>query len=213
MFQASQNDEYLQRCIDRAKTTCLDWCEQFLDLVAKECPDIISSHYSINDIGCNLGQFFKSLKKRNWSLDYRGYDIEKLYLDEAKKIFPELSVRLFELDITQQAPKEADISVVSATLEHLDFLSPGLDNILQSTRKLVVLRTFLGESGNKAIRMTPGAKTYYYVNQYSFCDVMSLFESHGFNAEIVRDRYTDSMPRYLNNGLVRTQYVVIGRKL
>lgn len=33
MFQESQNKEYLELCIDRAKNVELTWVEQFLDII------------------------------------------------------------------------------------------------------------------------------------------------------------------------------------
>jgi len=39
--------------------------------------------------GCNLGQFWKGLKTRNSQIDYTGFDIEEIYLENARKIFPE----------------------------------------------------------------------------------------------------------------------------
>ena len=40
---------------------------------------------------------------------------------------------------------QTDISVISATLEHLNNPDKGLDNILRSTKKTILIRSFFGE--------------------------------------------------------------------
>lgn len=210
MFQESQNKEYLELCIDRAKNVELTWVEQFLDII---CDNFYSkSKLRLNDIGCNLGQFWKGLKKRGGNTQYFGYDSEEVYLEEAKKIFPEISKKLFKLDITQEKPPDCDITICSATLEHLEYLQPALDNMLQSTKELFLLRTFLGEIPFKSIRMKEGAKTYYDIHQFSFSEIFLSFEKNGFSSKVIRDRYTDSMPNYLDNGIIRTFFIVVGTK-
>lgn len=215
MFHESQNEEYLNVCIIRAKEEYLAWVEQFLDIIEDTtCYDkrkYLDKRKSLNDIGCNLGQFWKGLKKRHLNIDYNGYDIEPIYIRETSKIFPEIHNRLYLLDITRERPKVADVSVMSAILEHLDSLSPGLDNILQTTEELFILRTFLGDTNDKSIFMKEGAKKYYYINQYSFLDILELFDKYGFDTSVVIDKYTESMPKYLGQGIVRTQYIIIGK--
>lgn len=212
MFQESQDKEYLELCIHRAKNIDLTWVEQFLDII---CDSVSPDHQlRLNDIGCNLGQFWKGLKKRGGNnIQYFGYDFETVYLEEAKKIFPEISERLLHLDITTGKPPDCDITVCSATLEHLEYLQPGLDNMLQSTRRLFLLRTFLGDNSLKAIRMKEGAKTYYNIHQFSFNEIFLSLERNGFSAKVLRDRYTDSMPNYLDNGIIRTFFIVAGNKV
>jgi len=211
MFQKSQNEKYLKLCIDRVKNVELTWVEQFLDIIFNTVD--FRRQLKLNDIGCNLGQFWKGLKKWESNVQYLGYDLEEIYLEETKKIFPEISEKLFELDIAQEKPQDCDITVCSATLEHLEYLQPALDNILQSTKELFILRTFLGERPFKAIRMKTGAETYYNIHQFSFNEIFSSFERNGFSLQVIRDRYTDSMPIYLDNGIIRTFFIVVGTKV
>jgi trans-aconitate methyltransferase len=210
MFQKSQDNEYLKVIIGRAKDEYLTWVEQFLDIIEANIDLKKTKH--LNDVGCNIGQFWKGLARRKLRIKYRGFDIEPLYLKTAKSIFPEVKELFYFLDITRKVPPRADISVVSATLEHLEFLFPGLDHIFKSTTKQLLLRTFLAENRDKSIFMKENAKTFYYINSYSFSEISEYLEKYGFKTEIVRDRYTDSLPKYLGRGIVRTQYVVIGRK-
>lgn len=116
------------------------------------------------------------------------------------------------LDIVKEKPRLADISIVSATLEHFKTMSPGLNNILESTSKLLILRTFLGDISDQSIFFKKEAKTFYYVNQYSYREILELLDDYSFSTSIVRDKFTDSMPKYLGQGIVRSQFVIIGRK-
>jgi len=211
MFHNSQDNDYLNVCIQRLKNkNNLVWVDQFLDIIQDQIP--VEKTMKLNDIGCNVGQFYKGIKNYYPEIDYHGYDIENLYLEAAKTFFPELKKSISQLDITQEKPRECNISVISATLEHLEYLSPGLDNILKTTKNLCLLRTFLGETTHKAIFKKEAAKTYYYINQRSFLEIMDVFDKYKFQTKIIRDKYTDSMPKYLGQGVVRTQYIIIGRK-
>lgn len=212
MFQASQNEQYFDEIVRRANDEYLVWVEQFLDIIGEHYDSLGGGRVRLNDIGCCVGQFWKGLKRRRFDIEYCGIDIESKYISTALKIFPELRDHLTQMDITREIPDDSQITVVSATLEHLPFLYPALDHILKTTEKLVLIRTFLGEHASKSILMKEGASSPYYVNQYSFCEILESFELHDFEAKIVRDVYTDSMPKYLGQGIVRTQYLVVGNK-
>ena len=212
MFQESQDKEYFSLCVHRAKKTYLVWVEQFLDIISENAD--MNTTLKLNDIGCNLGQFWKGLKRRDFvNIDYNGFDYEEMYVEEAKNIFPEVSEKFNFLDIEKTTPPQCDITVCSATLEHMEYLQPSLENMLESTDKLFLLRTFFGEIPLKSIRMKKNAKSYYNIHQFSFHEVFSSFKRNGFSPKIIRDQYTDSMPRYLDDGIIRTFYVVMGVRI
>jgi len=209
MFQESQDKEYFSLCVHRAKKTYLVWVEQFLDIISENAD--MNTTLKLNDIGCNLGQFWKGLKRRDFvNIDYNGFDYEEMYVEEAKNIFPEVSEKFNFLDIEKTTPPQCDITVCSATLEHMEYLQPSLENMLGSTNKLILLRTFLGEIPLKSIRMKKNAKTYYNIHQFSFNEIMLSFHKLGFSSKILRDLYTDSMPSYIGNGVIRTFYTIQG---
>lgn len=212
MFHASQNQQYLDEIVRRVNDEYLVWVEQFLDIIEEHYDCLGEGNIRLNDVGCCVGQFWKGLKRRRLDIEYYGIDVESKYINTALEIFPELKDHLIQMDITQEKPDDSQITVVSATLEHLQFLYPALDHILKTTEKLVLIRTFLGEHTSKSIFMKKGALFPYYVNQYSFCEILECFEIHDFETIVVRDVYTDSMPKYLGQGIVRTQYLVIGNK-
>jgi len=206
----SQNKEYFNEIVRRVKEDYLVWVEQFLDIIEANIDS--QNANTLNDIGCNVGQFWKGLKRRNLNIQYRGYDIEPIYIQTAKSIFPEINNFLYLINITKEKPKHTDISVTSAILEHLESLSPGLDNILETTDKLIILRTFMSESNEKFEFIKENEKILYCINQYSFIKVLSLFEKYGFKTNVIRDRYTDSLPKYLGQDILRTQYIIVGKK-
>ena len=84
MFQKSQNSEYLDTIIERAKNKYLIWVVQFLDIVRENIS--LKRRQKLNDIGCNVGQFWKGLKRREFNIEFRGYDIEPQYIAIAKSI-------------------------------------------------------------------------------------------------------------------------------
>ena len=212
MFHASQNQKKLDVMIRRAKNELLVWVEQFLDIIEEHYDGLGGGDIRLNDIGSCVGQFWKGLKRRRLAIEYYGIDVEPKYISAALEIFPELKDRLIQMDITCNMPDDSQITVVSATLEHLQSLFPALDHILKTTKKLVLLRSCLGEYTDKSIFMAEGAKVPYYINQYSFREILECFDSHDFETKVVRDTYTDSMPKYLGQGIVRAQYVIIGNK-
>ena len=77
---------------------------------------------SINDIGCNYGQLLKEIKRRGMEtkLNYFGYDIDEVFLSLAKRTFPDNADKFTNLDIEKENPAATDVTVCSATFEHLD---------------------------------------------------------------------------------------------
>ena len=209
MFHATQNNEYMQNIVARVKNEYLVWVEQFLDII--DAHNFTTNH-TLNDIGCNVGQFYKGLLRRSFNIEYHGFDIEKLYIDKAIEIFPELHGHVQKLDITRERPNTADITIISATLEHLDSLQNAFKNVLQSTNKLCIIRTFLGNQFKRAEHTKQGASRPYLINQFSFEEICEIISSYNFSTNILRDKYTDSMPKYIAPGIIRTQYIIVGRK-
>ena len=209
-FQDTQAPDYLSIATDRAQKEFLTWVEQALDLIETHFDSERSG--VVSDVGCNVGHFFKGLKRRDLALDYRGFDIEQDYLDRAVELFPELDGKLTRLDLTREAPSAAEVSVMSATLEHLEPWRPALDHFLEAASEVAILRTFLGEQPLRSLQKAKGARTTYPVNQLSFQEVLDAFAAHDLWPTMVRDRYTDSMPLYMQNGIIRTYYLVVGTK-
>lgn len=207
-FQETQPDEYLRYNVERAQSITLTWVEQVLDLIEERLGAGASG--SLNDVGCNVGHFWRGLRDRGLNLDYRGWDIDETYLRAAVDVFPELEGRVARLDLTQGSPEPADVAVMSATLEHLEYHQPALDNFLDAAQRVAVLRSFVGEAPQRSVQHLPGTSEHYYAHQLSFQEVMDAFHRKGFWPTVIRDRHTDSMPVYMVNGLVRTYHLVVG---
>ena len=61
-FSQAQSEAYIELCKYRIKNVYLTWVEQFLDLIEDNIDTSIE--FCINDIGCNLGLFYKGLMRR-----------------------------------------------------------------------------------------------------------------------------------------------------
>ena len=121
------------------------WCTQLVDLL--ERPDAgLGARFSLNDFGCQYFQVYKELLSRpHLSIDYFGYDIEKQYMNIGLQIFPELQLSCKVTDVAQGGGiREADVSVISATLEHIDDFRSVIDVLANKSRKMVVIRSFFG---------------------------------------------------------------------
>ena len=55
------------------------------------------------------------------------------------------------MNLEKKIPMKADISVISATLEHLNNPSKALNNFLKSTDQLIIIRSFFGKKKKKKI--------------------------------------------------------------
>jgi SAM-dependent methyltransferase len=211
MFQKTQNADYLAIVENRVQADYLTWCEQFLDLIEENAD--ATGGLSLNDVGCCAGQFYKSLKRRGLPLDYQGFDIEPAYLAIARRVFPELAEAVHIRDIEKEGLPPADITVVSATLEHLDAPGATVGRLLQNTRKLALFRTFLGDVALDQWRHKPNATKPYRIRQFERDAFVANVEEHGFRVDVVEDRYTHSRPLKIDAAIVRSQYVVVAHRL
>lgn len=210
MFQKSQDEEYIKLIIKRMEDpNLLTWVSQTIKIIE---PHIIEKTV-INDIGCQNGQFYKGLINLKNNIVYNGYDIESLYLELFRTHFKNNVYNLFNIDFEKEKLLECDISVISATLEHCDN-EKVLNNILNSTRKISIIRTFLGENYKSNTRKKANAITTYKIQQFSFEEICAEIDKYGFNCKIIRDEHTDSIPQIIDidvNGqsIIRTQYIIV----
>lgn len=208
MFQATQNDAYLETVSGRIESEYLTWCEQFLDIIAEQLGH--GSSFTLNDIGCCAGQFYKSLKRRNLPVSYRGFDIEPAYLEIACRYFPELTGSVSALDVEKAQPPQVDITIVSATLEHLNDPFPAVARLLAGTNRIFLARSFIGGTALDQWLQKPGASAPYRIRQFTQEEFASAVESQGFDVKFLEDRYTKSEPFEIAPGIVRVQRLVLG---
>lgn len=202
----TQDEDYLSLMRERIDDNSrpLIWCEQFANIIS----DLPHSNQNliINDIGCNVGHFCRVVCSMGRSIIYNGYDISGTYVELAKKNFPDHM--FYVADISRTEPLTiADVSIVSATLEHIRNWKEALKNIYLSTRNVVLVRSFFGDTPAVDMLMKAEARSPYIVRRFSFSVFASHANLHGFKVEFIRDRATDSIPTHLGGGIVRTQYV------
>lgn len=208
-----QDEDYLSLSMQRLESDSpvLYWCKQF--------GEIIREHFlgadeplHIHDIGCNVGHFCRVLPELQHEVIYRGYDISETYVGRARQRHSGHSFSL--LDIATELPEQnADVSVISATLEHIELWETALENILKTTRQLVLLRSFFGMQAASDMYKKAQAKHPYLIRQFTFEQVAVAAESKGFSTRFLRDRATDSIPQYLGSGVTRTQYIAVLKKI
>ncbi len=207
-----QDEDYLHLSLQRLEdgSPPLHWCAQFADIIRDQFRGA-TGPLSIHDIGCNVGHFCRVLPELQHEVIYRGYDISETYLGLARERHPQHSFGL--LDIATELPaEEADVSIISATLEHIEQWEAALSNILASTRQQVLLRSFFGMQGASDMYKKAQAARPYLIRQFTFEQVASAAAGMGFSTRFLRDRATDSIPQYLGCGVTRTQYIAVLRK-
>lgn len=188
--QVTQNKEYLKLCVQRLDEPILIWVNQ----IAKMLPDNIS----VNEIGCNVGHFYRGIQNKN--ITYKGYDISKTYLDIATQRFGE---HFHQLDITKQTPETVDVTVVSATLEHLENYDEALRNIFLSTRKRIIIRTFVGHRSKTNYRLKPESKEPYVIHQFT----KKQLNPYNIPLTIIKDEATGSK-KYNVGGIKRRMKIL-----
>lgn len=201
---------------ERAKNVDLIWCSQVISILEKYNWNL--KKISINDIGCNYGQVYKELKRRNLQdkYDYFGYDYDDNFMEIGKKNFPEIKEKFIKLDIEKNTPKISEISICSATFEHLDNPFSTLKNILSTTSQLMILRTFVGSENidfvqkDKKIVENP-----YNINQFNLFDLSEIFFEYNFDFCCLKDEATKSLIYEVgkSTSVFRKFYIIIGNKL
>lgn len=198
----------------RAENIDLIWCNQVTTIIETM---FSREHISLNDIGCNYGQLFKEIKSKGLEnrIDYFGYDIDEIFLGMAKKYFPEIVTRFNQLDIEKDIPDKRDITICSATFEHLDNPEKSLKTMLLSTSKTMILRTYVG---NESIRFVYDDNRFidnpYNINQFNLFDIGQIFMEQGFNFCCYKDEATGSIPIAIDNlsDNFRTMFVIVASK-
>ena len=205
----TQNDEYLKLSSQRLSEPPLIWVNQFTQIIS----DFIGENkdkYVINDIGCNVGHFARNVELINADIAYRGIDISKTYLEIAKHHFPKLDFFIEdfaqkELNISQF---NCDISVVSATLEHIDDYEQFLSNIFETTSQMVLIRTFIGETSEMDYCLKEGATQSFLIRQFVLSDLVNKGFNKDWLFEEVVDEATLSKPKVICDSITRSQQIL-----
>jgi SAM-dependent methyltransferase len=205
----TQNDEYLKLSSQRLSEPPLIWVNQFTQII-NDFIDENKGKYAINDIGCNVGHFARNVELINADIAYRGIDISKTYLEIAKHHFPKLD--FYIEDFAQKELKisqfNCDVSVVSATLEHIDDYEQFLSNIFKTTSQMVLIRTFVGETSEMDYCLKEGATQSYLIRQFVLSDLVNKGFNKDWLFEEIVDQATQSKPKVICNSVTRIQQIL-----
>ena len=210
-WQATQNQQYILMQGRRLKEPRLMWVDQFIGIINDwKRKEGLTSNILINDFGCNVGHFYRGIELINGIVDYCGYDISETYLKIARNHFPEASFHNFDV-AGQVAPRISDISVISATLEHIDNHQSAIKNIFDTTRHMVIMRTFIGDGYICDSCLTDAASDKYLIKQFTINDLTLYPKNFGWDTVFVTDNATQGKPKFVCNGrtVVRSQQIIV----
>jgi hypothetical protein len=221
-WQESQNENYLELLRTRLSQPKLKWVNQFTNIINIKVKEFNGSSscadrtFLLNDFGCNVGHFFRGLEDIKFSINYLGYDISQTYLEIAKNKFGAEFFENLDLasDSTIRVPREADISVISATLEHIENYEAAIKNIFCNTRHIVVMRTFVGNISLKDSCRKEGAKSDYLIRQFTIEDIVRIPFELGWSYQEEVDLATSNKIKMTCNSksIPRRQTVLIFSK-
>ena len=186
----------------------LIWPKQILNLIEK------FKIKSVNDLGCNYFQLYKEIKIRKKKINYYGYDSEIEFLKIGLKKFPELKKRFKICNIENTNIRQADCSIISSTLEHLDFPYKALKNIIKSTKKIILIRSCFGVKEEKLIKKI-GVEHPVNYNQFSFIKFKKYLEKFNFKVFYILDEanYLSNKTKTINKKNKRKTYICLAIKI
>ena len=173
----------------RLNNVRLTWCQQVFEIVKK----FNYTKPKINDLGCNYFQFYKEIKKNKYVCNYFGYDIDKKFINLGLTKFPELKNKYKISNVQNTNLRKSDISIISDTLEIIENPEKFIRNTIKSTKKNIILRTFLScDEKVQIIKNKKFVNVPYFVNCFSFNMIIEHFIKNNFFPQIYPDLATNS---------------------
>ena len=211
----TQNKDYLDLSIKRLNEPALIWVSQFTDIINSKMKSFDKLALKINDIGCNVGHFYRNINEINSKVNYAGFDISKTYLDIAQSHFPEASFIQEDVGSSKfdNNKYNCDISVISATLEHIEDYEVFLENVFQSTNDLVLIRTFIGNESRKDYCLKPGANQSYLIRQFKLAELTDKSFNISWNCDEIEDLATGGAQKQVCDGIDRSQRILSFQKV
>jgi 2-polyprenyl-3-methyl-5-hydroxy-6-metoxy-1,4-benzoquinol methylase len=205
----TQNSDYLDVSEKRLTEPPLMWVNQFTEIINSKFET--SQKIRINDIGCNVGHFARNINELKSNVDYRGIDISDVYLNIAKQKFPELRFENqdFSSKELNREKFKCDISIISATLEHIQNYKHFLKNIFSSTQKLVLIRTFIGDESRKEYCQKENALKPYLIRQFKKEQLVNQVFNKEWAVEFHEDKATESKWKNICAEIRRKQIVIV----
>lgn len=199
----------------RIKYVRLQWCRQVLKIIDSK----LKKKYSINDFGCNYFQLYKEIKikKKKNKIDYYGLDKDIKAVKIGLKYFPELKKKFKICNLEKYRPDKKDVGIISAFLEHSDNPKKILENILYSSKKFVIIRTFLGKKNSCKIFFNKNKFPFKVkIREFSFKYLEKILKENNFKVTKIKDKATKNSKTYpvnLDKKFKRRMYIIFGEKL
>ena len=211
----TQNKDYLDLSIKRLNEPALIWVSQFTDIINSKMKSFNKSTLKINDIGCNVGHFYRNINEIKSKVNYTGFDISKTYLDIAHNHFPEANFILEDVGSSKfdKTKYNCDISIISATLEHIEDFEVFLENVFESTNHLVLIRTFIGNESRKDYCLKPEANQSYLIRQFKLAELKGKSFNSSWNCEEIQDLATGGVQKQVCDGIDRSQRILSFQKV
>jgi 2-polyprenyl-3-methyl-5-hydroxy-6-metoxy-1,4-benzoquinol methylase len=211
----TQNKDYLDLSIKRLNEPALIWVSQFTDIINSKIKTIDKPVLRINDIGCNVGHFYRNVNEIKSKVNYTGFDISQTYLDIAYNHFPEAHFILEDVGSSKfdKIKYNCDISIISATLEHIEDYEVFLENVFESTNHLVLIRTFIGNENRKDYCLKPGATQSYLIRQFQLAELKDKSFNSSWNCAEIEDLATGGVQKQVCDGIDRSQRILSFQKV
>ena len=205
----TQNSDYLDVSEKRLTEPPLMWVNQFTEIINSKFGT--SQKIKVNDIGCNVGHFARNINELKSKVDYRGIDISDVYLNIARQKFPELRFENqdFSSKELNREKFKCDISIISATLEHIQNYKHFLKNIFSSTQKLILIRTFIGDESRKEYCQKENALKPYLIRQFKKEQLVNQVFNKDWAVEFHEDKATESKWKNICAEIRRRQIVIV----
>ena len=210
----TQNKDYLDLSIKRLNEPALIWVSQFTDIINSKIKSFDKPVLKINDIGCNVGHFYRNVNEIKSKVNYTGFDISQTYLDIAHNHFPEANFILEDIGSSKfdKTKYNCDISIISATLEHIEDYEVFLENVFESTNDLVLIRTFIGNESRKDYCLKPGATQSYLIRQFQLIELKGKSFNSSWNCNEIEDLATGGVQKQVCDGIDRSQRILSFQK-
>ena len=205
-FGSKQIDFYKKRL----ENVRLTWCQQVLEIIKK----LNYSNPKINDLGCNYFQFYKEIKIKKYQCDYFGYDLDKKFVNLGLAKSPELKKKHKITNIENTSLRKSDISIISDTLEVTEKPEKIIKNLISSTKKVIILRTFLSsEEKVQIVKNNKFLSVPYFINCFSYNMIIDYFIKNNFFPQIYPDLATNlSQVNEIFPNVRRRFYIVVFTK-
>jgi SAM-dependent methyltransferase len=211
----TQNKDYLDLSIKRLNEPALIWVSQFTDIINSKIQSFDKPVLRINDIGCNVGHFYRNVNEIKSKVNYTGFDISQTYLDIAHNHFSEANFTLEDVGSSKfdKTKYNCDISIISATLEHIEDFEVFLENVFESTNDLVLIRTFIGNESRKDYCLKPGATQSYLIRQFQLAELKDKSFNSSWNCAEIQDLATGGVQKQVCDGIDRSQRILSYQKV